>query len=388
MTLPTLIQSPRGPAFVQDPYPFYARARAAGPLFLWQDYGLVCAPRHAEVSAILRDPRFGREVPPQRRRETPPHLAPFQRLEDASLLELEPPAHTRLRSLVVRAFTSARVRALRPGIEDLAHGLIDRLGPRPDLIADYAEPIPVITIARMMGLPDAMAPRLLAWSHAMVAMYQARRDEGVERAAGAASAAFTDYLREEIARRRRSPGEDLLSALIAAHDRDDRLSEAEMISTAVLLLNAGHEATVHAIGNGLRTMLATGARGTGEPLVEEVLRHDPPLHLFTRFAKEDAEIAGHVFEKGQEVGLLLAAAGRDPALAEDPDRFDPERSPARHMAFGAGIHFCVGAPLARAEIEIALRVLFERLPGIALAAPPRFADRYHFRGLEALEVAR
>ena len=391
MSLPALSQSPRDPAFVQNPYPFYDRARALGPLFHWTDYGMPCAAGHDLVSALLRDRRFGREVPESRRRPVPEHLVPFQAIEEHSLLELEPPSHTRLRKLVLRAFTSRRIVGLAPEIEALAHQLIDRFaGDRVELISQFAEPLPVIIIARLMGLPDDLAPQLLDWSHKMVAMYQARRDEAVERAAGKASAEFAACLHEQIEARRRAPGDDLLSELIAARDDQDRLTEAEMISTIVLLLNAGHEATVHTIGNGTAALLDAGITpkpDNAEAVAEEILRYDPPLHMFTRYAREDVDIAGHRFRKDDEVGLLLAAAGRDPEAFPEPNRFDPVR-PLKpvHAAFGAGIHFCVGAPLARAELAIALPILFARCPGLALAEPPRFADRYHFHGLERLDL--
>ncbi|HVL20548.1 MAG TPA: cytochrome P450 [Amaricoccus sp.] len=391
----TFRQSPRDPDFVQDPYPLYARARGLGPLLLWEDYGFPCAAGHAEVSALLRDRRFGRELPPHLKPERPRHLADFYRLDDRSMLDREPPAHTRLRGLVLRAFTSRRIASLEPDIAALAGELIDGLDRREfDLIAAFAEPLPVRVIARLLGVPEAMWGRLLAWSHAMVVMYQARRDRGVEDAANAAARDFAAYLRGHVADRRGRPADDLITALIAAESAGDRLSTDELIATCVLLLNAGHEATVHAIGNGVAAILASGldpgalfATPTATAAtVEEILRFDPPLHLFTRYALEDCEAFGHRFRRGDTVGCLLAAANRDPASFEAPYRFDPARVPGPHLSFGAGIHFCVGAPLARAELAIALPILFERLPGLSLATPPVFADRYHFRGLTGLHV--
>ncbi|MEM9642443.1 MAG: cytochrome P450 [Pseudomonadota bacterium] len=391
MALPVLYQSPRAPAFVQDPYPFYARARAAGPLVYWSDLDMPMATDHATVSALLRDKRFGRAVPATRRKVTPPHLEPFQALEDHSMLELEPPDHTRLRRLVLRAFTSRRIAAMHPEITALAHGLIDRFPREPfDLLAEFAEPLPVRVIARMMGVPDSMTPQLLNWSHAMVAMYQSRRDTEIEVEAGAAAQAFTAYLKDLIKARRRAPGEDLLSHLITARDRDDKLSDAEMIATAILLLNAGHEATVHSIANGVKALLEHGFSPRPDAisaLTEEVLRFDPPLHLFTRFATEDVCIAGHRFSRDDEVGLLLASAGRDPAVFDQPEVFDPGRSKPAHQSFGGGIHFCVGAPLARLELDVALSTLFSRCPDLYITEPPTYADRYHFHGLTRLMVA-
>jgi cytochrome P450 len=252
----------------------------------------------------------------------------------------------------------------------------------------------VLVIAGMLGVPEDMAPSLLEWSHDMVAIYQSRRDEAIERRAAAATVSFSAFVRDLIAERRAAPGDDLLSTLIAAMEDGERLNEEELVSTVILLLNAGHEATVHAIGNGVKTLL-------GEPLdpaallakpeaaaaaVEETLRFDPPLHLFSRYALEDVTIAGVPLRRGEQVGLLLGAANRDPERFADPGRFVADRAPNPHVSFGAGIHFCLGAPLARMEIGITLRVLFERLPRVALAAPPRYRDTWHFHGLERLMV--
>ncbi len=393
MTLPSIAQNPRDPDFVQDPYPLYDRARTLGPLFAWEDYGFACSASYATVSALLRDRRFGREAPPGILPPVPEHLKPFYDIDRASMLEREPPDHTRLRSQTLRAFTSRRIAGLEPDIRELAHSLIDRFAPVTDLLTAYAEPIPVTIITRLLGVPDEMGPHFLAWSHDMVAMYQARRDRAIEDRAVAATLAFSDYLQRFIDQRRRAPREDLISALIAAHE-GERLSDTELVSTCILLLNAGHEATVHAIGNGVKAILESGhapadlfaSAAATQLATEEILRFDGPLHLFTRYALEPVELAGHRFETGDKVGLLLAAANRDPAKYRSPGRFDPARGATGHLAFGAGLHFCIGAPLARLEMNIALPVLFERLPGLALAEPPLFADRYHFHGLERLRV--
>ena len=391
----SLRQPRREPGFVQDPYRFYDRARALGPLFLWEDYGFPCAARHAEVSALLRDRRFGRELPADLRPPRPAHLAGFYALDDRSLLDREPPAHTRLRGLVLRAFTSRRLAGLAPEIAALARALADALPEgEVDLLPAFAERLPVLVIARLLGVPDTAADDLLGWSHAMVAMYQARRDRAVEDAAEAAARSFAAFLRDHVAARRRRPADDLVTELIAAEEKGDRLDGDELIATCVLLLNAGHEATVHAIGNGVATILGRGldpaalfaGQGAIERTVEEILRHDPPLHLFTRYALEEVEVFGHRFARGDTVGCLLAAANRDPARFPDPSRFDPGREPGPHLSFGAGIHFCVGAPLARLELGLALPVLFRRRPRLLLAETPRFGDRYHFRGLESLSV--
>ena len=391
----TIRQSPKDQGFVQNPYPFYDRARALGPIVYWQDYDLPVATSYAANSMILRDRRFGRETPPSRITPVPEHLEPFTRVEAHSMLELEPPSHTRLRSLVLRAFTSRRIQALAPEIAALCHQLIDALpAGRFDLLPHFAQKLPVIIIARLLGVPEAMAPDLLTWSNAMVQMYVRGRSREVEDRAVAATNAFTDFLHHHIARRRAAPADDLITHLIAAEEAGEKLSTDELIATCILLLNAGHEATVHTIGNGVKALLEGGAApawlvpASIDATVEEILRHDPPLHLFTRYAYEPVEVIGHRFQPGDQVGCLLAAAGRDPDSYADPHRFDPARPQSPHLAFGAGLHFCVGAPLARLELQVALPILFARLPGLRLAEPPGYRDMYHFHGLESLWLSR
>ncbi len=387
---------PRDPAFFNDPYPFYAELQALAPVFQWEEYGYWCFARHDDVNALLRDRRFGRQILHVASREemgwaeTPWHLKPFYDLEAHSLLELEPPVHTRLRGLVNRAFLSRQVERLRPALVNLCNELIDSFHNRNqiDLLAAYATPIPVMMICDLLGVPRNMADQFLAWSHDMVAMYQARRDREIEDKAVAATVAFSRYMRDYVSERRLAPGSDLLSELIRAEEQGQKLSEDELITTAILLLNAGHEATVHAIGNGVKALLENGLPARGESgLIEEVLRYDAPLHLFTRYALEDIEFAGIRLRRGEQVGLLLGAANRDPARYADPFRFDPSRSPNPHVSFGAGIHFCVGAPLARLELDVALPILFERLPGLTPAEPLRYRDSFHFHGLESLPVS-
>ena len=304
-----------------------------------------------------------------------------------TMLQQDPPDHTRLRGLVNRSFLSRQVERLRPAITSLSNGLIDRFEAKGEveLLAEFATPIPLIVICDLLGVPSDMAQQLLAWSHDMVAMYQARRDRTIEDAAVKATVAFSDFMRGYITERRKKPGGDLLSELIRAEEQGRKLSEDELVTTAILLLNAGHEATVHAIGNGVKALLENGIReNIGAGHVEESLRHDAPLHLFTRYALEDLDYAGIRLRKGEVVGLMLGAANRDPARFADPDRFDPAREANGHVSFGAGIHFCVGAPLARLEMAVALPILFQRLPKLALAETPRYRDTYHFHGLEKL----
>ena len=386
---------PCDPAFFNNPYPAYDAIRVATPVFKWEDYGYWCFARHEDVNALLRDRRFGRQILHVASREelgwpeTPDHLKSFYGFEKHSLLELEPPVHTRLRGLVTRSFLSRHVERLRPAITSLCNGLIDRFeaSHEADLLTAFATPIPVIVICDLLGVPSEMAQQLLAWSHDMVAMYQARRDRAVEDKAVKATVEFSIFMRGYIGQRRTEPRDDLLSELIRAEELGQKLSEDELVTTAILLLNAGHEATVHAIGNGIKTLLEHDIRGgIGEGRIEETLRFDAPLHLFTRYALEDLEYAGIRLRKGETVGLMLGAANRDAARFADPDRFQPSRDPNPHVSFGAGIHFCIGAPLARLEMQIALPLLFQRLPKLALAEAPRYRDAYHFHGLESLRV--
>jgi cytochrome P450 len=394
--------NPRDPGFFNDPYRAYAVIREASPVFIWEDYGFWCFARHADVSALLRDRRFGRQISHLMSQaelgwpEPKPHLAAFDALERHSILELEPPEHTRLRNLVNRAFVSRRIEKLGPGIAALAHERIDAFAPhgQADLVAEFAAPIPVAVIADLIGVPRALGPKLVDWSHRMVAMYQYGVDREVEERAAEAARAFADFVRGFARARRGDPGDDLISQLLNAESDGGRLTEDELAATVILLLNAGHEATVQAIGNGAKTMLDDGvdarlafaSDSATAATVEELLRLDPPLHLFQRHALEDVEVAGVRLKKGDRIGLLLGAANRDPERFPDPDAFDSARAPNPHVSFGAGSHFCVGAPLARLELSAALPILFARLPGLRLAEPPRYRDAFHFHGLEGLKV--
>jgi cytochrome P450 len=407
MSLPRISVRPDDPAFFGDPWPVYDEMRSLGPAFAWDEYGIVCFAHHDSVNALLRDRRLGRDFSHVMSREEaglepiPEHLSEFYAFESRSMLELEPPAHTRLRTLVNRAFVSRQVERLRPRIEALANSLIDGFEPagETELLRSYAEKIPVIVIAELLGVPAEMSDRMLDWSHKMVAMYQFNRDRRIEDEAVRATAEFSAYIRDYVERRRRDPRDDLITALIAAEEKGEKLTVDELVTTCILLLNAGHEATVHAIGNGVKSLLESGtdvtaafsrgasAEEAGNAAADELLRHDAPLHLFTRYVLEDMEHGGAALKRGQRIGLLLGAANRDPARYADPHRLDFARGGAGHVAFGAGIHFCVGAPLARLEMAVAIPVLFARLPGLRLKTPPRYADRYHFHGLERLDLA-
>ncbi|MCF6272969.1 MAG: cytochrome P450 [Rhodobacteraceae bacterium] len=387
-------QNPLDPEFVQNPYPTYDLMRKEGQLFYWKDYGFYCSTQHKVVNDLLRDRRFASELPDDLAPEPPEHLREFYAFESRSILAIEPPSHTRIRALLTRAFTARRINAMAPEVRTLSHDLISAFPDGPfDLLTEFAEVIPVVVICRLLGVPEEMAPQLLTWSHDMVAIYQARRDRPLEDRTEAATVAFMDYIRDFVAMRRISPKNDLISELISARDKGEKLTEDELITTCILLLNAGHEATVHGISNGIKLLLETGIRfGQDDKenlkIIEETLRLDPPLHMFTRYALEDVRVGGHDFKRGEQVGLLLAAANRDPSVYENPQTFHPARNNARQLAFGAGLHFCIGAPMARMEMLNSMPILLKACPDLALTKKPVYADRYHFRGLEKLMVTR
>ena len=388
-------QSPLDPGFVQNPYPAYQGFRQHDAVW-WEDYAMWVFPGFGEVDALFRDRRFGREILQVATRQElgwepiPDDLAPFYAFEANSLLEKEPPDHTRLRGLVNRAFTSRQVERLRERIRLKARECLVDLREGDDLIKGYCEPIPVTMIAELLGVPTDMAPQLLDWSHCMVAMYQARRDRQTEEQAVAATLAFSAYVRDLIELRRKNPGPDLLSALIAAEEAGDRLSMDELISTGILLLNAGHEATVHALGNAIKAIVEHPDAIVGaapQAIGEEALRFDPPLHLFTRYALEDLDMGGLTLRKGEQIGLLIGSANRDGRVNPSPDRFDPSRSRPRHVSLGGGVHFCVGAPLARLEITVALDTLIGAIGPETRLVPGEYRDSYHFHGLEEIRLA-
>jgi len=395
---------PRELAFYRDPYAFYDAVHAASPAFFWDNYDHWCFAGFKDVSALLRDKRFGRQILHLMSREqlgmAPPkaHTAAFDQTEKYTLLNLEPPAHTRLRALVNRAFVSRNVEQLRPRIERLANELIDGFAAdgQVELLRAFAAPIPAIVIAEMIGMPADMAMQLVDWSNRMVAMYMYGVTYETELDANQASIEFMDYVREMIAERRRQPREDLLTHMLTTEVDGEKLTDDEVISTTILLLNAGHEATVHTTGNGVKAILESGLDPKAlfadadqtEATVEECIRFDAPLHMFTRYALQDVTLDnGLSFKQGETIGLMLGAANRDPARFAEANRFDPFRKDGANVSFGAGIHFCIGAPLARIELQVAMRTLFDRLPGLKLAAEPQYKNIYHFHGLERLEVS-
>ncbi|MCA1403168.1 cytochrome P450 [Ensifer sp. IC3342] len=393
----------RDPAFFSNPLPAYAALHAQCPAFFWEERQQWYFAGYDQVNGLLRDRRFGRQILHVATRdelgmpEPKPHLKDFDALEAHSLLELEPPAHTRLRTLVNRAFVSRQIEQLRPEMETLSHAVIDSFekNGEVELLKTYAETIPVTIIARMLGIPVETAPRLLDWSHRMVRMYVFNPSFETELDANQASAEFAAYLRDVIAEKRANPGDDLLTHMITSEKDGERLSDAELISTTVLLLNAGHEATVHQIGNAVRTILQSGLSPTElfateestERVIEECLRFAAPLHIFQRYALTGIELEdGIALKKGDKIGLMLGAANVDPRKFSAPDTFKPDRDEGPNVSFGAGLHFCIGAPLARLELNLSLPILFRRLPGMRLKHEPHVKDSFHFHGLERLDL--
>ncbi|MFG2641243.1 cytochrome P450 [Streptomyces sp. NPDC048370] len=392
---------PWSPAFIADPYPAYAELRAAGRAHWYGPTRQWLIPHHEDVSALLRDRRLGRTYTHRFTHEefgrTAPPAAhePFHTLNDHGLLDLEAGDHTRIRRLVSKAFTPRTVENLAPTVRRLAAelvgGLVERGGG--DLLADVAEPLPVAVIAEMLGVPEEDEERrmLRPWSADICGMFELNPSEETARRAVRASLDFSAYLRELIGRRRKDPGEDLISGLVGVEE----LTEQEMISTCVLLLNAGHEATVNTTVNGWWTLLRhpeqlaalrADPAGLLSTAVEEILRYDTPLQMFERWVLDDIELGDVRIPRGSEVALLFGSANRDPARFTDPDVLDLARAENPHITFGAGIHYCLGAPLARMELTALFAELLTSAPTLRLAAEPEWNPGYVIRGVPELLV--
>ena len=385
-------------AVVTDPYPAFAAARAQAPVQWHEGLGLWLAFTHAESNAVLRDRRLGRLWTDK---EPAERLASVNLIHRNAILEMEPPEHTRLRRLISAAFARGHVERLRPWVQELADSLVDDLversgGTQPvDVLAGMSEELPVAVIAELLGVPAADRPLLRPWSNAIVKMYEYGRTTALEEAAERAAGEFVAYLRELAADRRRTPGEDLLSHLVSVRDADgDRLTEDELVTTCILLLNAGHEATVNVSGNGLLALLEHPdqlARLRADPgllptAIEELMRFDAPLQLFERTATSDMEIGGITVQRGQKIAALLGSANRDPAVFADADTLDVGRADNPHISFGAGVHFCIGAPLARVELQASFGALLSRTSRLELGAPARRRPEFVLRGLLDLPV--
>jgi cytochrome P450 len=396
---------PRTPEFLADPYPVLAELRETTPVFRHEELDRWFVTRHADVRGCLRDRRLGRNFrhvgsEEDFRAETlDPRWEAFWEVERWSLLWLEPPDHTRIRKLVAAAFTPRSVEAMREPAALLANELLDELVERGrfDLLYDFAQPYSIALICEWLGVPADNHRDLLDWSHAMVKMYELDTTEEQAVTANAAAAAFRDYSLDLIAERRRAPRDDLVSGLVQARVDGEHLTDAEIVSTVIVLLNAGHEATVNTLGNGVRALLqhrAQWERLVDESIpaavaVEELLRFDPPLQLFERWVLEGGvEVADVGIPRGEKIAVLFGAANRDPRVFASPDAFDVGRANAAdHISFGGGIHVCIGAPLARIELGASLQALVERCPALELVAEPRRIPAFVIWGLERLDVA-
>lgn len=383
-----------------NPYAAYARLRAEAPVYFSEALGGWILTRYADVHAAFRDARLSSKRParfaPQWMEQMRDAIGPMVRNMSAWVLMMDPPDHTRIRSLINRAFTPRMVEFLRPRIQGLADGLLDAAakdGPI-DLMSDFAVPLPVLVIGEMLGLPAEDRHRLKAWSNGILTV--GARMPTLEQVRAMAQA-FTEievYMRGVIAERRQRPGQDLISELLAAEEQGKFLSEQEILSTCTMLLFAGHETTTNLIGNGTYALLRQPdqlqvLRDTPEVLptaVEEFLRFDSPVQRMARVAKEDVELGGQRVRQGDILFLNIGAANRDPEQFANPDALDVRREDNRHVAFGLGIHYCVGAPLGRLEGELALGTLLRRFPKLELAGEGVWRDNLTLRGLESLPV--
>ena len=409
---------PTDPVFIENPYPVFDELRAHGEVHRHDGLGFPVAVSYQACSAVLRSPQLQRVWHDATPAED---FGAFNLLHRNSMLENSPPRHTRLRRLVAGAFNRGHTERLRPTVQAVADRLVDDLvgrirdGGQADLLTMLAAPLPIEVIAELLGVPVADRPLLQPWSNAIVKMYEYGLPALQRTEAELAAAEFVEYLRGLVAHRRWQPGDDLVTDLIAtipepspatangsSHrvnrvngvNSDAHLTEDELVGTAALLLMAGHEATVNVLGNGVLALLRNRPQWQGlrdDPsvvgtCVEELIRYDSPLQLFERTAVADVEIGGVEIRTGSKVAALLGAAARDPAVFKDPDTLDIGRTPNPHLGFGAGIHYCLGAPLARVEVHAALLALTRRLPGLRLTGEPTRRAEFVIRGLTALPV--
>jgi cytochrome P450 len=387
------------PQFVADPYPALKELREApGPV--WHEgMQLFLAARHENANDVFRNKSLGRifkEKTPEFEWEV------FNWLHADSILDSEPPKHTRLRSLVAKAFNRQKIEGMRPAVARITQDLLKAIdnkvksGSTFDLIADYAEPLPVKIIANLLGFPESEEHLLRPWSQAIVKMYEVNPSMQHQKEAKTAGREFAEYVRKLAVSRKSSPGHDLISDLATVEENGEKLNMHELIATCVLLLNAGHEASVNAFGNGMvaalqrpdqTALLRNNPRQVTDTAVEEFMRFDAPLHLFERTATADTEIGGVRIEEGQKIAALIGSANRDGAVFSEPDSMDLKRDPNSHIGFGAGIHFCLGAPLARLEMSVSLPALWEKYPTMQLASEPVRRPTFVLRGYESVAIS-
>ena len=386
------------PGFLADPYPQLAELRKVGKPVWHDDLQVFLAATHADANAVLRNRSLGRIFQPK---EPLNEWDTFNWLHADSILDSEPPKHSRLRSLVMKAFNPKKIESMRPDVERITQALLDDIKIKVettgefDVIADFAEPLPVKVIASMLGFPDEDEHLLRPWSQAIVKMYEVSPSEQDRTDAQRASAEFADYVHALMVERKKNPGTDLITDLALVEEDGEKLNAHELIATCVLLLNAGHEASVNGFGNGFvaalkqenqMSLLRTAPDQHAATAIDEFLRFDAPLHLFERTATADSEIGGVEIRKGQKIAALLGSANRDEAVFENADQLDLTRDPNPHIGFGAGIHFCIGAPLARMEMTTSLPMLMNAYPNISLAKEPERRPTFVLRGYESVFV--
>jgi len=380
---------------INNPYPHLAELRKAGKP-IWHDgLGLFLAPNHRDANEVLRNKSLGRIFVPK---APASEWDVFNYLHADSILDSEPPKHTRLRSLVMKAFNKNRIEALRPNILALTHQLLDAIeakGGTFDVIADYAEPLPVKVIAALLGFPDEDEHLLRPWSQAIVKMYEVNPSAQHQHDAQVAANEFAEYVHGLMLLRKANPTDDLITELAHVEEAGEKLSTHELIATCVLLLNAGHEASVNGFGNGMVAAhqnhsewekLQARPDEVATTAIEEFLRYDAPLQFFDRTATADLEISGVAIKQGQKIVSLLGSANRDEEVFPDADKMDISRERNPHIGFGAGIHFCIGAPLARLEMSISLPELFKRFPKMELTDPPVRRQTFSLRGYETVSA--
>jgi cytochrome P450 len=403
---PSVEFEPYDPAFAADPYPVYARLREETPIFYSSELGMTMFTRYEDIRAVLIDSGFGRsldhvstreEIERRRHADGWDRMPNYSRYVHVNLLEREGPDHTRIRKLVSAALDPRRIRKLRDPIQLVVDELLRAAAAagRVEFVSEIAVPLPVHMISELLGWPEGERHRLRPWSAAIVRLYE--KDYGIDDEARAEQAVteFAAMLNELADRRRVEPRADLISALVSVQSDGLRLTRDELIATCMLLLNAGHEATVNAAGNGLLALLQNprqfdrlrNDRSLLPTAIEEMIRYDAPLQLFHRFALADREYKDVKLRKGDSVGLLYGSANRDPYAFEYPDEFDVGRSPNRHFGFGTGSHFCLGAPLARLELDVLIGTFLERFSDVHLEGEvPRYRAGLVFRGLDELRV--
>jgi len=387
------------PDFIADPYPALKELRRGdGPV--WHEgMQIFLAAKHGDANDVFRNKSLGRIFAPK----TPEfEWEIFNWLHADSILDSEPPKHTRLRSLVAKAFNRQKIEGMRPSVERITHKLLDAIdekvksGASFDLIADYAEPLPVKIIADLLGFPESDEHLLRPWSQAIVKMYEVNPTLQYQADAKKAGHEFAEYVRGLAEQRKKTPGQDLISELATVEENGEKLNMQELVATCVLLLNAGHEASVNAFGNGMvavlerpdqTKLLREKPRELTSTALEEFMRFDAPLHLFERTATADTQIGGVEIKQGQKIAALIGSANRDDSVFSSAESMDVTRDPNPHIGFGAGIHFCLGAPLARLEMSVSLPALWEKYPQMQLSAKPVRRPTFVLRGYENVFIS-